>query len=110
MTSFETFVQIKQFNGETNCNTTNLLSQYVNKTMNNMSNTFFSLLYESAIDFKATVSDPVEEQRMHWTTFTNLNSWFNHWEENLVTLGFGMHLPGNSTLKVHVPNNQKERI
>ncbi len=61
--------------------------------MNNVSNTsclLQRLLGELAIDFKATVSDPVEEQRMQWTTFNNLNSWFDHWEENLVSLGFGM--------------------
>ncbi len=113
LTAFKT-VQIKQINGETNCNTTNLLSQRINKTMNNISTTsrlLQRLLRESAIDFKATVSDLVEEQRMRWTTFNNLNCWFDDWEENLVKLGFGMRVPGdNGVLKVHVPDNQKARI
>ncbi len=67
LTAFETFIQIKQINGETNCNTQNLLSQCVNKTMNNISNTsrlLQRLLSKSVIDFKVTVSDPIEERRM----------------------------------------------
>ncbi len=62
------------------------------------------LLSESAIDFKATV-------RMQWTNFDNFNSWFDHWEENLVKLGFGMQVPGdNGVLKRHMQNDQKSQI
>ncbi len=39
-------------------------------------------------EVNTTVSDPVEEQRMRWTTFT-LNTWIDYWEEDLVNLGFG---------------------
>ena len=67
LTAFETFVQIKQINGETNCNTMNLLFQHIKKAMKNISTTsclLQRLLSKSAIDFKATVSDPIEERRM----------------------------------------------
>ncbi len=50
---------------------------------------FTKALRSSKIDFRATVSDLMEEQRMRWTTFSNLNTWFDHWEENLVNLWFG---------------------
>ncbi len=89
LTAFKTFVKMKQINGETKFNTTNLLSQQVNKMMNNLSNTTQiskRLLHASLIDFIETVSDPVEEQRMRWTMFNNWNIWFDYGEENLANL------------------------
>lgn len=43
LTSFKTFERMKQINGEMNCNTTNLLSQHMKKTINNMSNKTYLL-------------------------------------------------------------------
>jgi len=31
----------------------------------------------------------IEQRRSNWTTFSNLNVWFNTWKEILVELGFG---------------------
>jgi len=31
----------------------------------------------------------IEQRRSKWTTFSNLNLWFDPWEEVLVELGFG---------------------
>ena len=30
----------------------------------------------------------IEQQQTQWTTFTNLNLWFDTWEESLVELRF----------------------
>ncbi len=47
---------------------------------------------------------------MRWTTFSNSNIWFDHWEENLVNLGFGFRVSVNNVTKVHVPDDQKACI
>lgn len=47
---------------------------------------------------------------MIWTTFNNSNSCFDHWEENLDNLGFGMQAPGDVVMKVHLPDNKKAWI
>jgi len=31
----------------------------------------------------------IEQRRSNWTTFSNLNLWFNTWKKVLVELGFG---------------------
>ncbi len=69
LTAFETLVRIKQINGERNLNTTNLLSQCVNNTMNNSN--FAKAFSHIIIELEVTVSDPVEKKRMRWTMFTN---------------------------------------
>ncbi len=48
----------------------------IKATMNNITKgpcLFHQSMCESTIDFKAVVNNPVEEQKLKWTTFNNLN-------------------------------------
>ncbi len=86
------------------------MHQQNNESLSKPTQTLQRLLRSSLIEFTAPVSHPIEEQRMRWTMFDNCNTWFDHWEENLVDLGFGTWASGNSDVKVDVPDNQKACI
>ena len=58
------------------------------------------------MDFSATVCSLQEERRHRWTTYANINCWFDNWERDLVSLGFGTLEDGN----VKVPEEQKARV
>ncbi len=47
---------------------------------------------------------------MRLTIYIHLNTWSDHWKENLVNLGFGLQVPGNCVVKVNVPEDQKEWV
>ncbi len=55
---------------------------------------FQQLMHESAIDFKAGVSNSIEGQRLRWTTFNNLKMWHENWERYFIELGFATKLKG----------------
>ncbi len=55
---------------------------------------FQQLMCESATDFKAQVSNPIEEQKLRRTTSNNLNTWHENWERCLIELGFATKLMG----------------
>ena len=46
------------------------------------------ILKETAVDLLSKVTDNVEDRRVKWTTYRNLNSWFLNWEHDLEELGF----------------------
>ncbi len=114
LTAFETYIRISQINGETFNNTANKLTTRVNATMNHITKgprLFHRLMRESAINFRATISNPVEERRLRWTTFHNLNTWHENWERCLVELGFATKLTGADGNKlIVVSDEQKARI
>ena len=37
------------------------------------------ILKETAVDLLSKVTDNVEDRRVKWTTYSNLNSWFLNW-------------------------------
>ncbi len=87
-----------------------LLSKHVNNTMESDSNSdrlLQQLQRNATIDFAAKVSNPMEECCLHWTTYSNLNCWFDNWENFLVNYGFGTHQKDGT---VHVPEHQKAQI
>ena len=45
-------------------------------------------LQEISINISAKVEQTVEDRQKQWTTYGNLNLWFDTWEKNLVKLGF----------------------
>ncbi len=114
LTRVETYIRISQINGETSNNTANKLTKRINTTMNHVTTgprLFQRLMRESAIDFKAAVSNPVEEQRLRWTTFNNLNTWHDNWERCLIELGFATKLTGPEGKEIIlVADAQKSRI
>ena len=53
----------------------------------------------------------MEERRLRWTTWSNLNQWFINWEQDLVALAFAtvqVDVDGNES--IHVSDDQKVRI
>ena len=46
------------------------------------------ILKETAFDLLSKVMDNVEDRRVKWTTYRNINSWFINWEHDLEELGF----------------------
>ena len=46
------------------------------------------ILKETAFDLLSKVTDNVEDRRVKWKTYRNLNSWFLNWEHDLEELGF----------------------
>ncbi len=41
------------------------------------------------VDFNAGVTKSQEERRLIWTTFANINCWFDNWQKILVPFRFG---------------------
>jgi hypothetical protein len=65
-----------------------------------------------AIDLKATKAKNAEERRIKWTTYINLDMWFENWISDLLKLGFAMKLnvdnPNDST--IHISKEQTVQI
>jgi hypothetical protein len=49
------------------------------------------------VSFNITIAPPVEERRLHWTTYDNLHMWFMSFKEFLIKFGFAT-LNGNGAL------------
>ncbi len=63
---------------------------------------FNQLMHESAIDFKAGISNPIDKQRLRWTTLNNLNTWHKNWERCLIELGFASKMMGKDGKEIIV--------
>ncbi len=48
-----------------------------------------------------------EERRVRWTTYYNIKSWFDNWENDLVKLGFASR---NDNDNIVIPDEQLKRI
>ena len=112
--AYESFIRINQLNSTTSkCNRSSL-TKLVNAVTNKMFSSHFlfnKLLSESTVDFQAAVISPVEERRLRWTTYNNLNQWFMNWEQDLLGLGFAtMQVDVEGNEYIHVSDEQKARI
>ena len=47
------------------------------------------LKYDTALDFRVDNTCLVEQHRVLWKKYHNLNLWFDTWEWNVIHLGFG---------------------
>ncbi len=65
------------------------------------------ILKDTAIDILATKCNAQEEQRIRWTTYHNINSWFDNWGHDLVELDFATKLEDGN---VDITNNQLKWI
>ena len=89
-TAFETYVSINQLNGVASLNTRNKLSKILNTIFDvppsNHPNHWIMKRVTSAtsLDLKATRAENAEERRIKWTTFKNLDMWFDNWTKDLV--------------------------
>ena len=114
--AFESYVQIKQVNGESTRLSRVKLAQVVNQTMvlpgdlpRSTDRILNRCLRETGIDLKANVIAPLEDRRKRWTTYNNLKLWFDIWEKSLVELGFAERNEGDEG-GVSISNEQLARI
>ncbi|KAL7490610.1 hypothetical protein ACHAWT_000174 [Skeletonema menzelii] len=110
--AFESFIKINQLNGMggklTSSKLTNLLKECTQPVIGcNCSSLLSRLLNAASIDLKRGRSNNAEERRVQWTTYSNLKSWFNNWERDLIELGFAYQ---DDDGKVIIPPEQLARI
>ena len=112
--AYESYIRINQLNSTTFTCGRKSLTTIVNTITNNLYCSHFlfnKLLAESAVDFIAAVVSPVEERQLRWTMWSNLNQWFNNWEQDLVALGFAtVQRDGDGNESIHVSDNKKVRF
>ncbi len=99
-------MKINQFNGKAADNVRKILAGKVNCVIKKAGKTTCKLLdrllRDTAININATSCDGQEERRIRWTTYNNIKSWFENWENDLVELGFAYR--GNNG-NVEIPVN-----
>ena len=61
------------------------------------------ILKETAFDLLSKVMDNVEDRRVKWTTYRNINSWFINWEHDLEELGFSYR---DDAVYIIIPDEQ----
>ena len=90
--AFGSFMRINQINALGGDNTRRKLIPVIAETTNLSISTCEQLLRrlcrDTAIDMKADKIYFAEERRVRWTTYSNLELWFNSWEKSLRELGF----------------------
>ena len=93
--AFESFMEIKQANGDKDEVQRKNMASILNNFLSSASTTdrkqdklMNIFLQETAINISAKLEQTVEDRQKQWTTYGNLNLWFDTWEKNLVKLGF----------------------
>lgn len=109
--SFETYVKIKQLNGQSGDVTYKKLQKLLKQCTSQKKDVdcvwlMTRLLQESGVDLNVGRSNNAEQRRIMWTTYYNLKSWFNNWERDLLELGFAKKVDG----KTIIPEDQLARI
>ncbi len=110
--AFESFVKIQQLNGMggklTSSKLMKLLKECTKPVVGcDCTSLLLRLLKAASIDLKRGRSNNAEERRVQWTTYSNLKSWFDNWERDLVDLGFAYK---DDDGKVIIPPEQLARI
>ena len=118
-TAFETYIAINQLNGAQSLNRRNKLSKILNAIFDidpcpNQPNHWLvkRVTAATAIDLRATKAENAEERRIKWTTYKNLDMWFDNWISDLVKLGFATKLKKDdpNDCNIHIPDEQMARI
>ena len=109
--AFETYVKIKQLNGQSGNVTRKKLQELLVKCTTpklacNCEWLLKRLIKESGVDFNVGKNNNAEQRRIMWTTYYNLKIWFDNWERNLLELGFAKKEDG----KTVIPKEQLARI
>ena len=117
-TAFESYIAINQLNGASSLNTRNKLSTILNTIFDvapsNHPNHWIikRVTAATALNLKATKAESAEDRRKTWTTYKNLDMWFENWTKDLVQLGFATYVnpddPNDST--IHITDEQMTRI
>ena len=51
------------------------------------------ILQETFVELNADRINDVEQRRILWTSYNNMNMWFENWERDLEELGFTVLIP-----------------
>ena len=91
--AFESYVRINQLNRRDDVLTLTKLATKVNETMghNYKSKLLNRVLLSTAKYLDASKMEYCEDRRIRWTTWANLNAFFDNWEKDLVELGFAYY-------------------
>ena len=91
--AFESYVRINQLNRRDDVLTLKKLAAKVNETMNHnyKSKLLNRVLLSTAKHLDASKMEYCEDRRIRWTTWANLNAFFDNWEKDLVELGFAFY-------------------
>jgi hypothetical protein len=107
--AFESYVRINQLNRRDDKLTFVKLAAKINECMNhNYKNKLLNrVLSSTAKNLDASKMEYCEDRRVRWTTYSNINSWFDNWERDLVELGFAFY---GKDGKVVIPDEQLPNI
>ena len=91
--AFESYVRINQLNRRDDVLTLKKLVAKINKAMNHdyRSKLLNRVLLDTAKYLDASKMEYCEDRRIRWTTYSNINIWFDNWEWDLVDLGFAFY-------------------
>jgi len=101
--SFETYVKIKQLNGQSGDVTYKKFQKLLKQCTSQKKDVdcvwlLQRLLKESGVDLNVGRSNNAEQRRIMWTTYYNLKSWFDNWERDLLELGFAKKVDGKTII------------
>jgi hypothetical protein len=109
--AYGSFLRINQINGRGGDNLRSKLILLIAETMkigvNSAAEVVKRLCRDTAADMKADKLCFAEERRVRWTTFSNLEMWFNSWEKMLIDLGL---MEDDGSGKFTIPDHQLRNI
>ena len=109
--AYGSFLRINQINGRGGDNSRTKLIPLIAETMKIAVKSsewlIKRLCRDTAMDIKADKVSFAEERRVRWTTFSNLQMWFNNWETTLIDLGF---MEDDGSGKYIIPDDQLRNI
>ena len=88
--AFESYIQICQINSKMGEISYKKLATRINTVLKHdyRQKMLQRVLSATAKNLDASPMAVAEDRRVRWTTFTNISSWFDNWEWDLVQLGF----------------------
>ena len=110
--AFESYIQIKQLNGQGTEITHNKLIELLKKCTRNVivldsKHLLTRLLKSTALELTSGRSNNVKEQHVCWTTYFNIKSWFDNWVRDLLELEFAEVDSDGTTV---IPTEQLKKI
>jgi len=109
--AYGSFLRINQINAMGSDNSRSKLLPILAETMNisvsSSKELIKRLCRDTAIDMKCDKLSFAEERRVRWTTYANLELWFDSWEKTLIDLGF---MEDDGTGKYILPDRQLRNI
>jgi len=113
--AFCSFIAIAQVNGDAEKKRSDMIAALENllkgKKVYDAKTLFLKLKKANAAVLDLSKEEVVEMRRQIWTTYSNLNDWFNAWEKFLITHGFACEvIKENGEKEITFSEEQKRRI